>query len=176
MTSDINEELAQWNLLDNYEDIDLDLHYGEEGTQVLVFSLMNETYGIDILKVMEIINFTRITQIPNVPSFICGVINLRGVIVPVVDLGKKFGFPERPYTKYTIIIVVQVGQKLMGVIVDAVSDVTFLSSANIQPPPAFSETIDVRFLQGMAQIKDNLMILIDIEGIMSEEELGLISL
>ena len=168
------EDLDAWMNLDDYEDFDSQMDYSGNGIQLITFTLQGESYGIDILKVRELISYSTPTVIPNVPECIKGVTNLRGVVVPVVDLRIKFGMPLKEYDKYTVIVVVKVGEKLIGIIVDTVSDVVFLSEDQIQPTPEFSADINTKFIEGMGQIKDDLVILLDIDCVLSEEELGLL--
>ena len=167
-------ELENFQNLDEPEEADLHFTYSGSGLQLITFMLGGEQYGIEILKVRELVNYTHITTIPNVPKFIKGVINLRGLVVPVIDLRNKFGMAEMEYNKYTVIIIVQVRTKLIGLVVDQVSDVVFLSEENTQPAPEFSERIDTRFMKGMGRVRDSLVILLDIDELLSQQELGLI--
>ncbi len=169
------ENLEAWMYSEEYEDLDLQMDYLGSGVQFITFTLENESYAIDILKVRELVSYTPPTVIPNLPTCIGGVINLRGVIVPVVDLRAKFGMPDGEYDKYTVTIVVQVGEKLMGIIVDGVSDVIFLAEDQIQPTPEFSTNVNTKFIEGMGQVKDDLVILLDIDCVLSKEELGLLA-
>ena len=168
------EDIEAWMNLEEYEDLDMQMDYLDEGIQLITFTLQGENYGIDILKVRELVSYTSPTTIPNVPDCIKGVTNLRGLVVPVIDLRIKFGMPQIEYGRYTVIVIVQVAEKLIGIIVDAVSDVVFLPEDQIQPTPEFSANINTKFIEGMGQIKDDLVILLDIEGVLSEEELGLL--
>ncbi len=140
----------------------------------LTFILCDEEYGLEILKVREIICIMDITAVPQTPNFIKGVINLRGKVIPVVDLRLKFGMPETEYTKETCIIVVDVQGLLMGIVVDTVSEVMDIAKADIEPSPAFGSTIKTDFILGMGKVKGNVKILLSIDKILSAEELTIV--
>ena len=140
-----------------------------DGSQFVTFTIDDEEFGIEILKVQEIIGYTKPTHVPNSPEFIGGVINLRGVIIPIIDLRKKFHMPHKEYDKFTVVIVLEVVGKTMGIIVDAVSDVLSLSDENIQPPPEFSK-FKSEFLKGMGKLGEKLVILLNIDKILTYEE------
>jgi purine-binding chemotaxis protein CheW len=147
--------------------------FDAEGRQYLTFRLGDEEYGVEILKVQEIKGYSAITPIPNTPSYIKGVMNLRGTIVPVVDLRAKFGMSETEYTPFTVIIVVTVGAKVMGLIVDAVSDVLNIPREDVQPTPDFGAHVDSGYLDGMAKAGDKLVVLLDIDRVLGVGDLGL---
>ena len=136
------------------------------GGQFLTFSLGEELYGVDILRVQEIKGYTAVTKIPNTPSHIKGVLNLRGTIVPIVELRTKFGMPTIDYTTFTVIIVVVVQDKVMGLVVDAVSDVLDIEKKDIQSTPDFGNKIDVTFLNGIGKSGDKLVSLLDIDRLL----------
>ena len=142
----------------------------------LTFSLGEEKYGLDILKVREINGMMNITPIPEAPVFLKGVINLRGKIIPVVDLRLKFDMDEHPYNERTCIIVVQTNKKgapvPMGLIVDSVSDVASITDEDIEPPPAMGLTIETSYITGMAKGKEDIKILLDIDRVLSDKELN----
>ena len=140
----------------------------------LTFFLCDEEYGLEILKVREIICVMDITVVPQTPNFIKGVINLRGKVIPVVDLRLKFEMPEAEYTKETCIIVVDVNGLLMGIVVDTVSEVLDIAEADIEPSPAFGSTIKTDFILGMGKVKGNVKILLCIDKILSAEELAFV--
>lgn len=140
----------------------------------LTFVLCEEEYGLEILKVREIIGLLDVTPVPQTPAFVKGVINLRGKVIPVVDLRLKFGMPEAEYTKETCIIVVDVGALLMGIIVDTVSEVIEIKEEEIEPAPSFGEKVDVKFILGMGKIKGKVKILLDIDRVLSSEELSVV--
>jgi len=146
--------------------------YTSDVDQYLTFSLGQEEYGIEILKVQEIKGYSAITPIPNTPSHVKGVMNLRGTVVPVVDLRSKFAMESVAYNKFTVIIVVTVGSKIAGLVVDAVSDVLNIPASEIRPAPDFGSRTDTRFITGMANSGDKLAVLLDIDRLLGEEELA----
>ena len=133
-----------------------------ESRQHVSFFLDEEEYGIEILKVQEIIRFAELTRIPQSPPFIEGVLNLRGKVVPVMDLRTRFSMPRAERDRSTRIIVIDVANKVMGMIVDAVSGVLQIEDDQIAPPPPMGSKIDTDYIQGMARIDDRLMILLDV--------------
>jgi purine-binding chemotaxis protein CheW len=141
------------------------------GSQFLTFNLGEELYGVDILRVQEIKGYTAVTKIPNTPSYIKGVLNLRGTIVPIVELRTKFGMPTIEYTMFTVIIVVVVKEKVMGLVVDAVSDVLDIEKKDVQAPPNFGARINVSFMNGIGKSGDKLVTLLDIDRMLSGEDL-----
>lgn len=142
-----------------------------DGGKFLTFSLKSEDYGIEILKVREIIGIMQITSVPQTLDYLKGVINLRGKVIPVIDLRLKFGLDEVDYGDRTCIIVVNVKSKLMGIIVDTVSEVMEIPSSDIEPPPNLSSKVETGNILGMGKVKGNVMILLDIDKILSSEEL-----
>ena len=138
----------------------------------LTFHLNKEEFGIQVLKVREIMGVQDITVVPQTPDFIRGVINLRGKVIPVVDLRLKFGLPEKEYTQRTCIIVVQVEAGglpvLMGIIVDGVSEVLTLAAGDIEDTPDFGQGVTTPYLLGMAKVKGNVKILLDIGQVLAE--------
>src|SRR5512143_2311417 len=120
-----------------------------DGTQYLTFALGEEEYGVAILNVQEIRGYSPATPIPNTPAYVKGVMNLRGTIVPVIDLRLRLGMPAAEYGPFTVIIVMAVGRKVVGAIVDAVSDVLAFADADVQPAPTFGTEVDVRFVAGI---------------------------
>lgn len=141
------------------------------GGQYVTFTLEGEEYSVEILKVQEIIGYTSFTKVPNVPSFVKGVLNLRGSVVPVVDLRLKFSMAEKEYDKFTVILILEVRGRVIGAIVDAVSDVVSLNEDEIQPTPDFSSGIRVDFIKGMGRKDDKLIIMLDIDKVLSDGEL-----
>ena len=139
-----------------------------DGSQFLTFNLGDELYGVDILRVQEIKGYTAVTKIPNTPSHIKGVLNLRGTIVPIVELRTKFNMPTIDYTTFTVIIVVVVRDKVMGLVVDSVSDVLDIDKKDIQIPPQFGAKVDVSFLNGIGKSGDKLVALLDMDRLLSE--------
>ncbi len=140
------------------------------GTKYLTFLLAGEEYGLDILKVREIIGIMDITKVPQTPDFVRGVVNLRGKVIPVIDLRSKFRLPSVPYNDQTCIIVVDVGG-LMGVIVDTVQEVHNILNEEIEEPPNLGASVDTSYFLGMAKVNREVKILLDIDRIMTSEEL-----
>ncbi|HNU92842.1 MAG TPA: chemotaxis protein CheW [Spirochaetota bacterium] len=143
----------------------------EEENQFVTFVIGEETYGVEVLRVQEIIGMTRITHVPNAMSFMKGVINLRGSVVPVVDMRIKFGMAERDYDAFTVIIIVEVRGRMIGMIVDSVSDVVNIPVRSIQDTPHFSAKIETDFIMGIGQVEEKLVIILDVDRIMSSEEM-----
>lgn len=149
-----------------------------QGGKFLTFALDSEEYGIPIQKVKEIIGIMDITCIPRTPLFIKGVINLRGKIIPVMDLRLKFGMKEREYNQRTCIIVVEFllsdMKKQMGIVVDTVSEVLNIQKSDIEPPPQYGTAVETAFLTGMGKVKGKVILLLEIEQILSSEEMILL--
>jgi purine-binding chemotaxis protein CheW len=145
------------------------ISFATDGSQYLTFRLGDEEYGIEILKVQEIKGYTAVTPIPNTPAYMKGVMNLRGTVIPVLDLRSKFGMSEAEYTAFTVIIVVKVGAKTMGVIVDGVSDVLNIPKGDIQPTPDFGGAVDAHFISGMAKAGEKLVALLDIDTVLGSD-------
>ena len=146
-----------------------------EGGQFLTFQLGDELYGVDILRVQEIKGYTAVTKIPNTPAHIKGVLNLRGTIVPIIELRTKFGMPTIEYTLFTVIVVVVIQEKIMGLVVDAVSDVLNIDKKDIQPPPQFGAKVDVSFLRGIGKSGEKLVALLDMDRLLAESDLHEVS-
>ena len=145
--------------------------------EFLTFKLGAEEYGIDILKVQEIRGYENPTRIANAPAFIKGVVNLRGVIVPIVDLRIKFGLGEPQYDELTVVIILNIARRVVGVVVDSVSDVLALATEQIKPAPEFNAMLDASYITGLGSVQsgdvDRMLILADIEQLMSSTEMGL---
>jgi len=142
--------------------------------EFLTFRLGAEEYGIDILRVQEIRSFEEPTRIANAPPFIKGVVNLRGVIVPVVDLRIKLGCASVEYNSFTVVIVLNVKGRVVGAVVDSVSDVLELQRDQIRPSPDMSTSVDTAFITGIASVGERMLILMDIEALMSNPDMGLV--
>lgn len=142
-----------------------------DGSQYLTFQLGEELYGVDILCVQEIKGYTTVTKIPNTPSHIKGVLNLRGTIVPIVELRTKFSMPTIDYTMFTVIVVVVVRDRIMGLVVDSVSDVLNIDQKDIQPPPQFGAKVDVSVLTGIGKSGEKLVALLNIDRLLTESEM-----
>lgn len=138
--------------------------------QLVVFQLSEQTYGIDIASVYEIIRMEKITRVPRTPEFVEGVINLRGRIIPVIDLCKRFNLPHSDKTNSSRIIIVDVGGNTIGMIVDAVSEVLRIPADSIEPPPPMIHGIDAAYLRGIAILDSRLIILLNLEKILYEHE------
>lgn len=150
----------------------------EQATQpaqeYLTFTLGREEYAIDILRVQEIRGYDQVTAIANSPAFIKGVINLRGAIVPIVDLRIKFGVGVVEYTPFTVTIILNVGGRVVGMVVDSVSDVLALESSKILPAPEFSSSLDTRYIHGLGSIDERMLIVVDIEKLMLSADMALV--
>ncbi|MCT2335302.1 chemotaxis protein CheW [Klebsiella aerogenes] len=142
--------------------------------EFLIFTLGNEEYGIDILKVQEIRGYDQVTRIANTPDFIKGVTNLRGVIVPIIDLRVKFAQQGVSYDENTVVIVLNFGQRVVGIVVDGVSDVLSLTAEQIRPAPEFAVTLATEYLTGLGALGERMLILVDIEKLLSSEEMALV--
>lgn len=143
------------------------------GGKYLTFLLKGEEYGVEVLKVREIIGIMDITKVPQTPEFVRGVINLRGKVIPVVDLRRKFELPGTADNEQTCIIVVDVGM-LMGIVVDTVQEVHDIPSGNIQPPPELGCSTDTSFILGMGKVNEQVKILLDIDRVLTTDELVLL--
>ncbi|ANI31613.1 chemotaxis protein CheW [Yersinia entomophaga] len=144
------------------------------GQEFLIFTLGDEEYGIDILKVQEIRGYDQVTRIANTPAFIKGVTNLRGVIVPIIDLRVKFAQNNVSYNENTVVIVLNFDQRVVGIVVDGVSDVLSLTNEQIRPAPEFAVTLATEYLTGLGSLGERMLILVDIEKLLSSEEMSLI--
>ncbi len=142
--------------------------------EYLTFTLGPEEYAIDILKVQEIRGYEKPTTIANAPAFIKGVINLRGTIVPVVDLRIKFQVGKAEYTPFTVVIILNIAERVVGIVVDGVSDVTSLRPDQIRPAPEFAATVDTRYIQGLTTLDERMLIVVDITRLMLSAEMALI--
>lgn len=142
--------------------------------EYLTFRLGDEEYGIDILKVQEIRGYENPTRIANAPSFLKGVINLRGTIVPIVDLRMRFGCASNAYDAFTVSIILHIGHRTIGAVVDSVSDVAEIAADAIRSAPEMTSAIDAEYIQGLAQVGERMVILLDIESLLMSPEMGLI--
>ncbi|MDO7644134.1 MAG: chemotaxis protein CheW [Reinekea forsetii] len=144
--------------------------------EFLSFVLGDENYALDIMSVKEIRGYEAVTKIANAPAFVKGVLNLRGDIVPIVDLRIKFDIGQATYDEFTIVIMLSVSDRIVGVVVDAVSDVVKLSAQAILPPPEFGVSFNSRFLRGLATVENKMIILVNIAALIGSDELGLMDL
>lgn len=146
-----------------------------DGTrEVLVFVLGREEYGVDILKVQEIRSFEKVTPIPSAPAYLKGVMNLRGTIAPVLDMRIKFGMADPRYDSFTVVIVLRIGSRVIGIVVDSVSDVVQLAAGDVKAAPQLGAVVDSSFLAGLATLDERMILLIDIEKFLSSSEMNLL--
>jgi purine-binding chemotaxis protein CheW len=145
-----------------------------QGQEFLSFRLGKEEYGVDILKVQEIRGWEAPTAIVNTPAFIRGVVNLRGIIVPIVDLRIKFELAEAKYDMATVVIILRVMGRVVGIVVDSVSDVVMLAAHQIRPAPEFSSVLEMRFIMGLGTVDERMLILLDIEKLMTSTDMQLV--
>lgn len=138
--------------------------------QLVAFMLGEETYGVDISQVEEIIRFQPVTRVPGAPDFVEGVINLRGRVIPVIDLRKRFNLGQKELTKSTRVMVVEVPPHTVGMIVDAVDEVLRINEEQIEPPSPLIASIDAEYIQGVGKLEDKLIILLDLSSVLSKEE------
>jgi purine-binding chemotaxis protein CheW len=144
------------------------------GNEFLAFTLGKEEYGIDILKVQEIRGYEAVTRIANAPEFVKGVVNLRGIIVPIVDMRIKFNLGEPTYDQFTVVIILNIAGRVVGMVVDSVSDVITLAAEQIKPAPEMGTAFNTDYLIGLGTLDERMLILIDIDKLMSSAEMGLI--
>jgi len=143
-------------------------------SEFLSFKLGSEEYGIEILKVQEIRSYEAVTHIANSPEFIKGVVNLRGIIVPIVDMRIKFNLGKAEYDQFTVVIILNVAGRVVGMVVDGVSDVIQLAGEQVRPAPDFSaSTFDTKYITGLGTLDDRMLILVDIEKLMSGSDMAL---
>lgn len=142
--------------------------------EILAFTLGQEEYGIDIQKVQELRGYETPTRLVNAPDFIKGVVNLRGIIVPIVDMRVKFNLGTPSYDQFTVVIILNIADHVMGMVVDSVSDVITLSAEQIRPAPEMGAALDTDYLIGLGTLDDRMLILVDIDQLMSSDEMGLI--
>lgn len=147
---------------------------GSAGGEFLTFTIGAEEYGIDILKVQEIRGYDAVTAIANMPAFIKGVINLRGIIVPIIDLRIKFNIGKAEYDQFTVVIILNLSRRVVGVVVDSVSDVLTLLPEQIKAAPAMSTTLETRYITGLGTVDKRMLILVDIEKLMSSRDMELV--
>jgi purine-binding chemotaxis protein CheW len=148
---------------------------GQAGSanEYLTFKLGTEEYGIDILKVQEIRGYDAVTRIANAPEFIKGVVNLRGTIVPIVDMRIKFGLGNPEYNQFTVVIILNVAGRIVGMVVDSVSDVISLTPDQLRPAPSFAAGLDTQYITGLGTVDERMLILVDIEQLMTSSDMAL---
>lgn len=145
----------------------------------LTFVLATEEYAVDILRVQEIKGWTKVTPIPNTPDYICGVINLRGTIVPIIDLRLRFHLNRQEYNTMSVVVVLKVianngKERIMGIVVDAVSDVYDINENDIKPPPDFGSVISIEFVKGLSTVDEKMVIILDIDRLLNSHELAVV--
>ncbi|MBU1004139.1 MAG: chemotaxis protein CheW [Proteobacteria bacterium] len=138
--------------------------------QLVTFSIGEEEFGVDILKVQEIIRTMEITKVPKAPEFVEGVINLRGNVIPIIDLRKRFGLETRIHDKHTRIIVIEINKMVVGFVVDSVSEVLRIPSNTVEPPPPVVSGLESEYISGVGKLEDRLLILLDLDRLLSGEE------
>ncbi len=146
----------------------------DTGQEYVTFTLNDELYAFDALQVQEIIELTTVTKVPHLPGYLKGVINLRGTIIPVVDLKQKFGMAVGEYKKHTCIIVTEFSRGVMGLIVDSVSDILNIQSQEISSTPDFGTSINTEFIAGMSKCGDSLVLILDVDRVLTEEEAAIV--
>ena len=148
----------------------------ETGSQFLTFQLDNEAYGVDILRVQEIKGWTPVTCIPNTPEYLKGVLNLRGTIVPIIDMRMRFNLKTMEYNAETVIIVLSVktdtAERVVGIVVDSVSDVLSVKTDEIKPSPDFGTSVNTEFIDGLATVDEQMVMLLDIDKMLSTDEIS----
>jgi purine-binding chemotaxis protein CheW len=151
-------------------DKSVDLTSGSDERQLVVFQLSAEFYGVEIARVHEIIRLQTVTRVPRAPAFVEGVINLRGKVIPVVDLRRRFGLPTADHTRASRIVVVEIGDQVVGVVVDGVSEVLRVNGATVEPPSPVVAGIDSEYIHGIAKLADRLVILLDLDRVLAQAE------
>ena len=156
-------------------DGDMGIEANAETDQFLTFLMATEEYGVDILRVQEIRGWDSVTPIPNTPAYIKGVINLRGTIVPIVDLRERFGMESVEYGPTTVVIVLKVisetAERIMGIVVDAVSDVYNIKNEDMKPAPDFGSVVSIEYVQGLATIDEKMLIILDIDTMLNSSDI-----
>ncbi|MFW5487430.1 MAG: chemotaxis protein CheW [Desulfovibrio sp.] len=138
--------------------------------QLVTFSIGDEEFGVDILKVQEIIRTMEITKVPKAPLFVEGVINLRGKVIPIIDLRRRFGLETRDHDKNTRIIVIEINNMIVGFVVDSVSEVLRIPASTVEPPPPVVAGLESEYISGVGKLEDRLLILLDLDRLLSSEE------
>jgi len=156
------------------QDLNPNIAATDDARELLTFRLGQEEYGLNILNVQEIRGYDAVTKIANSPAFLKGVINMRGVIVPIIDMRIRFNLGEATYNEFTVVIILNIGSRVIGMVVDAVSDVTSLKAEQVRPAPDFGAVLDTAYIDGLANVDERMIIVIDIEKLMTAEDMGLI--
>ncbi len=160
-------------------EIDLGIGINAQVDQYLTFIMDDEEYGVDILRVQEIRGWEHVTPVPNTPDYIKGVINIRGTIVPLVDLRARFNIEQIPYVATTVVIVLKVvgetSERIMGIVVDAVADVYNIEPEKIKPAPDFGSVVSIEYVKGLSSIDEKMLILLEIDKLLSSSELDAVA-
>ncbi len=143
----------------------------DELLQLVTFSIGEEEFGVDILKVQEIIRTMEITKVPRAQDFVEGVINLRGKVIPIIDLRRRFGLDSKPHDKDTRIIVIEINNMIVGFVVDSVSEVLRIPAGTVEPPPPVVAGVESEYISGVGKLQDRLLILLDLDKLLSSEDL-----
>ncbi len=143
----------------------------DELLQLVTFSIGEEEFGVDILKVQEIIRTMEITKVPRAQDFVEGVINLRGKVIPIIDLRRRFGLESKPHDKHTRIIVIEINNMIVGFVVDSVSEVLRIPASTVEPPPPVVAGVESEYISGVGKLQDRLLILLDLDKLLSSEDL-----
>ncbi|MCG8529349.1 MAG: chemotaxis protein CheW [Desulfovibrionales bacterium] len=146
----------------------------DELMQLVTFSIGEEEFGVDILKVQEIIRTMEITKVPKAPNFVEGVINLRGKVIPIIDLRRRFGLSSKEHDKHTRIIVIEINNMIVGFVVDSVSEVLRIPASTVEPPPAVVAGMESEYISGVGKLQDRLLILLDLDRLLSNEDLDVL--
>ncbi|WP_031388746.1 chemotaxis protein CheW [Desulfonatronum thiodismutans] len=148
---------------------------GNELLQLVTFNIGDEEFGVEILKVQEIIRMMGITRVPKAPDFVEGVINLRGKVIPIIDLRKRFGMASQDHDKNTRIIVLEINAVIIGFVVDSVSEVLRIPANTVEPPPAIISGIESEYIRGVGKLADRLLILLDMDSLLSKGEQSMLT-
>ena len=143
----------------------------DELLQLVTFSIGEEEFGVDILKVQEIIRTMEITKVPRAQDFVEGVINLRGKVIPIIDLRRRFGLDSKAHDKHTRIIVIEINNMIVGFVVDSVSEVLRIPAGTVEPPPPVVAGLESEYISGVGKLQDRLLILLDLDKLLSSEDL-----
>jgi purine-binding chemotaxis protein CheW len=144
----------------------------DELLQLVTFSIGEEEFGVEILKVQEIIRTMEITKVPRAPEFVEGVINLRGKVIPIIDLRRRFGLDSKKHDKHTRIIVIEIINMIVGFIVDSVSEVLRIPAGTVEPPPPVVAGMESDYISGVGKLQDRLLILLDLDRLLSHEDMS----
>ena len=149
--------------------------HDDELLQLVTFSISDEEFGVDILKVQEIIRTMEISKVPRSPDFVEGVINLRGKVIPIIDLRRRFGLDHKSHDKNTRIIVIEMTDVIVGFVVDAVSEVLRIPASTVEPPPPVVAGMDSEYISGVGKLEDSLLILLDLDKLLSSDDMAMLS-